>query len=121
MMLFITSLIGVPHELYESADIDGATPWKQFWHIKFPLIAPSFTLNCLITLIGGLRLFDIPYVLTDGGPNESTTTIALRLYQDAFRYRSAGFAAAQGIILIIVILIVSQAQNAYLRSREVSL
>ena len=121
MVLYLGSLKGIPAELYESADIDGASMLHRFKNITFPLIMPALTLNSLITLIGCIRLFDIPYVLTGGGPADATKTIALRMYHDTFANRSAGIGAAEAVILLLVILVFSAIQTSYLKSKEVNL
>ena len=121
MVLYIGSLKNIPVELYESADIDGVTLWQRFRNITFPLIAPALTLNSLITLIGCIRLFDIPYVLTRGGPADATKTIAIRLYEDTFADRNAGKGATEAVIMLAVILVLSVLQTSYLRSKEVNM
>ncbi len=120
MMIYLSSLMNIPADLYESADIDGASPWKRFWNITFPLIAPAFTINSLITLIGTLKLFDIPYLL-NGGAIESTRTIAIVLYNETFTARSAGKGAAYATILLVAVLALSLMQNTFLRKREVEM
>jgi raffinose/stachyose/melibiose transport system permease protein len=121
MVLYIGSLKGIPMELYESADIDGASVFQRFKNVTFPLIMPAVTLNSLITLIGCIRLFDIPYVLTGGGPADATKTIALRMYQDTFANRSAGIGATEAVILLLVITVFSVIQTSYLKSKEVNM
>lgn len=121
MVLYIGSLKNIPGELYESADIDGVSIWQRFRYITFPLVRPALTLNSLITLIGCIRLFDVPYVLTRGGPADATKTIAIRLYEDTFADRNAGKGATEAAIMLIVILVLSVLQTSYLRSKEVNM
>lgn len=120
-LLYLGALKDIPKELYESCELDGASPWQRFWKITFPLISPALTLNCLITLIGTIRLFDIPFVLTNGGPAKATQTIAMLLYRDTFHYRNAGRGAANATILMAIIIVFSVIQTWYLRKREVNM
>lgn len=121
MVIYIGSLMNIPKDLIESATIDGASAWKRFKNITFPLIAPALTLNSLMTLIGCIRLFDIPYVLTGGGPAFATQTIAILLYNDTFHYRNAGRGAADAFVLLVIILVLAVMQTSYLKKREVNM
>lgn len=120
MVIYLGSLINIPAELYESAAIDGASAWRKFSCVTFPMIAPALTINTLITLIGCLRLFDLPYIMT-GGQRGSTETLAILLYNDAFVSRTAGRGAADAVILTILITVLSVLQNSYFTSREVNM
>ena len=119
MLLYLSSLMEIPPDLYESALIDGVSSWQRFRHITFPLIAPALTINSLITLIGCIRLFDLPYVMTNGGPGNATQTIAILLYKDTFMGHNAGRGAADSVVLVAIILLFSLIQNSFLRRREV--
>jgi raffinose/stachyose/melibiose transport system permease protein len=119
MLLYISSLMDIPPDLYESAMIDGVSSWQRFKNITFPLIAPALTINSLITLIGCIRLFDLPYVMTNGGPGNATQTIAILLYKDTFMGHNAGRGAADSTVLVVIILAFSLLQNSFLRRREV--
>ncbi len=120
MVIYLGSLMNIPLELYESASIDGASPWQKFTNVTFPMIAPALTINTLITLIGCLRLFDLPYIMT-GGQRGATETLAILLYNDAFVSRTAGRGAADAVILLILITVLSVLQNSYFTSKEVNL
>ena len=72
LVIYLAGLQAIPADMYEAADIDGASKWKRFIHITFPLIAPSFTINILISIIGSFKVFDIIYVMTKGGPGTTT-------------------------------------------------
>ncbi len=120
MVIYLGSLINIPAELYESASIDGASARQKFFNVTFPMIAPALTINTLITLIGCLRLFDLPYIMT-GGRRGSTETLAILLYNDAFVSRTAGRGAADAVILLILITVLSVLQNSYFTSREVNM
>jgi raffinose/stachyose/melibiose transport system permease protein len=120
MIIYLGALKGISKEYYESADIDGASSWKKFRYITFPLLAPALTVNTLITVIGCLKQFDIPYVLTKGGPVDASQTIAMLLYKDAFWGNNAGYVAAESFILLIIVLVIAAVQSKYLTAREVN-
>lgn len=102
MILFLAGIQSVPTEYYEAATVDGANRWQQFRSITIPLIAPVFTVNIVLTLVGLLKVYDVVLSLTDGGPAGSTQTIVYQILKDSFANSSLGFGAAQSIILLIV-------------------
>lgn len=120
MIIYLAALKNISAEYYESAELDGASPWRQFWHITFPLLAPALTVNSLITVIGCLKQFDIPFILTKGGPGNATQTVAILLYKDAFYNNNAGYVAAESFILILIVLSISVIQTKYLSAKEVN-
>lgn len=119
MVIYLAALQSVPPVLYESADIDGASPLRKTMSITLPLIAPAFTINILITLIGAMKEFDIIYVTTGGGPGYATQTLAVLLYNQAFQANRMGYGAAIAVVLFVIILTVSLVQLRILRRREV--
>ncbi len=121
MMIYMGSLKNIPLEYYESAYLDGVTAVKKFRHITFPLLAPAVTVNMLMSVINCIKIFDIPFVMTKGGPAGATKTIAILLYEDAFYGRNAGYAAAESFALLLIIFIISILQSQYFRAREVNL
>ncbi|MGW8482980.1 carbohydrate ABC transporter permease [Microbacterium sp. NPDC055903] len=102
MILFLAGIQSVPAEYYEAATVDGATRWQQFRSITLPLIAPVFTVNIVLTLVGLLKAYDVILSLTDGGPAGSTQTIVYQILKDSFANSNLGFGAAQSVILLIV-------------------
>jgi raffinose/stachyose/melibiose transport system permease protein len=119
MVIFLAGLQAVPTELYEVANIDGASGWQRFRHITFPLIAPAVTINVVLTLIGSMKTFDLIFVMTNGGPGDTSESLALRIYQEAFTLNHFGYATAVGIILTLFILGLSVINLRFLRKREV--
>lgn len=119
MMIYIGGLTNISKEYYESAVLDGAGSWHKFRYITMPLLAPAITINMLMSVINGLKIFDIPYSMTQGGPAGATKTIAIMLYEDAFYGGSAGYAAAESFILLLLVFTISAIQTGYLRSKEV--
>ncbi len=119
MVIFLAGLQAVPAELYEAANIDGTTGWQRFWYITFPLIAPSVTINVVLTMIGSMKTFDLIFVMTNGGPGNASETLALRIYNEAFNLNHFGYATAVGIVMSLFILGLSVLNLRLLRKREV--
>lgn len=104
MVVFIAGLQSIPRRLYEAAEIDGADGWAQFRYITLPMLAPTFLFVTVITLIGYFQLFAEPYVMTQGGPADSTLSVALLIFQEGFRWWNLGYAAAVAFVLFLIIL-----------------
>jgi multiple sugar transport system permease protein len=104
MLIFIAGLQAIPEELYEAAYLDGAGAWRRFRHITLPMLAPTLVFVGLITMIGFFQLFAEPYVMTQGGPLRSTTSLVLLMYEEGFRWWRMGYAAAVAFVLFLVIL-----------------
>ena len=122
MVIFLAGLSAIPDELYEAGHIDGVNSFNEFKHITFPLLAPSFTINIMLTTMGCLKLFDQVYALTGGGPGYSTDSIATTIYNLGFRNDSRwGYGTSMSIVLFIFILLVSAILVNYLRGREVEI
>ncbi|KIL40756.1 sugar ABC transporter permease [Gordoniibacillus kamchatkensis] len=110
MIIFIAGLQSIPRDLYEAADIDGASKWKQFFGITVPLLSPTTFFLLVTGIIGSFKVFDIIAVLTGGGPANSTTVVVYRLYETAFVNLQSGYASAMAIVLLIFVLIVTLVQ-----------
>jgi multiple sugar transport system permease protein len=104
ILIFIAGLQAIPEELYEAAYLDGAGPWRRFRHVTLPMLGPTLGFVGLITMIGFFQLFAEPYVMTQGGPLRSTTSLVLLMYEEGFRWWRMGYAAAVAFILFLVIL-----------------
>ncbi len=107
MIVYLAALQGVPHEIRESARVDGATGIKEFFSITMPMIAPGITINLLIGLSNGIRIFDLPYALTGGGPANSSETLAIKIYNYAFESGQLAYGMAASFILTIVVLLIT--------------
>lgn len=110
MLIFIAGIQAIPEELYDAAEIDGAGPWRRFWSITLPMLSPTLVFVSVITMIGYFQLFAEPYVMTQGGPLRSTTSVVLLMYEEGFRWWRMGFAASVAFVLFIVILIATLLQ-----------
>ncbi|QTQ14594.1 sugar ABC transporter permease [Treponema parvum] len=107
MTIVLASLQEIPSMYYEVADLEGANSLHKFFYITFPMISPVVFFNLLITLIKGLQIFTQPYVMTEGGPANSTYVYGLHLYKTAFLYANFGYASSLAWVLFIFLLIVS--------------
>ncbi len=120
MILYLTGLQNIPTEYYEASNIDGASGLQQFRHITMPLLYPAMVTSVTVNLIGGLKLFDIIKVLTNGGPGYSTNSVSTYIGLTYFNAQSAGYASSMGVILFLLILIVTLLLNIILKKREVN-
>jgi multiple sugar transport system permease protein len=111
MIIFIAGLQNIPKELYEAASIDGADRVHQFTSITLPMLAPTTLFVTIITVIGYFQLFAEPYVMTQGGPLNSTLSIVLLMYQQGFRWWNMGYSAALAFVLFAFILVASLLQT----------
>lgn len=106
MILYLAALQGVPRELYEAAEIDGANSWQKFWNVTWPQISPTTFFIATMSIIGGFQAgFDPAFIMTGGGPNGSTTTIIYYLFNNAFQWHQMGYAAAIAWILFLIIFL----------------
>ncbi len=117
MIIFIAGLQNIPASMYEAASIDGANAWQRFRRITLPLLAPTTVFIAIITMIGYFQLFAEPYVMTQGGPLNSTLSIVLLMYQQGFRWWNMGYSAAIAFVLFACILVVSVIQTRLQRGR----
>ncbi|HET8763716.1 MAG TPA: sugar ABC transporter permease [Rhodanobacter sp.] len=102
MIILLAGLQAIPAELYEAARIDGASPWRQFRHITLPMLGPTLLMVAILTVSGYFQLFAEPYVMTEGGPLESTTSVLYLMYEDGFKWWNLGTAAAEAFLLFLV-------------------
>ncbi|MFE2538841.1 carbohydrate ABC transporter permease [Actinacidiphila glaucinigra] len=118
MVIFLAGLQSVPKEVHEAADIDGAGPIRRFWSITRPLLAPAFTINLMLSIIGGIKLFDQVYALTGGGPGHATDTLSTLIYKDAFTLGEFGYSIALAVVLTIIVAVASTGQYLVLARGE---
>lgn len=104
MIIFIAGLQNIPEYLYEAAVMEGANEWQQFKKITIPMLAPTTLFISVITMIGYFQLFAEPYVMTQGGPLNSTLSIVLYMYQEGFRWWNMGYSTALAFALFLIIL-----------------
>jgi ABC-type sugar transport system permease subunit len=105
MIIFLSGLQSVPHELYEAAEVDGAVGWRVALHITIPMITPILFLQLILGMIGAFQAFNQVQVLTGGGPNFSTSLLNYKIYNDAFNGRLFGYSIAEVWVLFCIIMI----------------
>lgn len=108
MIIFIAALQAVPQDLYEAARLDGARSWAQFRHITLPGIAPTLLMVAILTTAGYFQLFAEPYVMTQGGPLQSTVSVLYLMYDEGFKWWNLGLASAVAFVLFVIIVAVSK-------------
>ncbi len=113
VVLFLTGLSTIPQNLYEAAEIDGANGSKSFWYITLPLLKPTTYFVTLVTAISSFQVFDLIYVMTEGGPQDSTNVIVYSIYKYAFEYFDVGKSCALAYILFVVIFILALLQRKF--------
>jgi len=118
MVIFLAGLQSIPREIYEAAAVDGTGPVRRFWSITRPLLAPAITINLMLSIIGGIKLFDQVFALTGGGPGHATDTLSTLIYKDAFTLGEFGYSIALAVVLTIVVAVASAGQYALLTRNE---
>ena len=117
MLIFLAGLANIPEELYEAAQLDGASWWHRFRHVTLPGLGPTLVFVAIITMLGNFQIFSEPYVMTQGGPLKSTTTVVLMMYEEGFRWWRMGVAASIAFILFVIMLIGTFIQLRFTRER----
>ncbi|MEP7193459.1 MAG: sugar ABC transporter permease [Actinomycetota bacterium] len=115
MIIFLAGLQSVPVMLHEAAAIDGASTWQRFRHITVPLLRPTMLFVAVVTVIGYVQVFEEPFVMTNGGPLDSTTTLSMFTYQQ-FGFGNYGFASAAAYVLFVVVVCLTAIQFRFFRS-----
>ena len=119
MLVYLSSLTTVPKELYESADLDGATRIQQFFRVTLPMIVPAFTTCITLSLTYGLREFATPYAATQGGPAGASETIGIYIYNHLMSYNKAGYGQAISVVFTIALVLIGGGLSRALRRLEV--
>jgi multiple sugar transport system permease protein len=115
MVILLAGLQGIPVELYEAARIDGASAWRQFRHVTLPMLAPIGVMVSILTIAGYFQLFAEPYVMTQGGPLQSTVSVLYYMYEEGFKWWNLGAASAVAFVLFIVIFALTVVQLRLVR------
>ncbi|PMC39283.1 sugar ABC transporter permease [Bacillus sp. UMB0899] len=121
IILYLSGLQTVPTELYEASSLDGANTWQQFWKITFPIIAPFFTINMVLSMKNSLMVFDHIVAMTGGGPGYETTSISLLIYNGGFSGGEFAYQSANAVIYFILIFVISVFQLKILQKREMDM
>ena len=115
MIILLAALQSIPEDLYEAARIDGASGWQQFRHVTLPGLAPVLTLVSILTIAGYFQLFAEPYVMTEGGPLQSTMSVLYFMYEEGFKWWSLGRASAVAFLLFVLMFAITLLQLALTR------
>ena len=118
VILFLVGLQTVPPQYYEAADLEGANHWQKFWHITLPMINPTIFMVVILSTIGGFSLFIEPYIMTGGGPLNSTLSAVLYIYKQAFTNYHMGYSATLGFFFAFIILAVVVIQKRFIEKGE---
>lgn len=119
MIIYMAALQGVPVSLKEAASLDGANSWRIFLHIVLPLIQNALTICIFWTLNGAFQVFDVVYALTGGGPGRATQTVAINIYEEAFRGNVRyGYATAKSTMLFVIVLLITIIQLKLMKRKE---
>lgn len=116
-LFFMAGLLNVPNQILEAARIDGAGPVALFWHVTLPLLRPTTFFVLVTTVISAFQVFDQVYVLTQGGPAHTTDVVAARIYYEAFSAFDLGRAAVMAVVLLVLLVAITLAQQRYFRRR----
>jgi multiple sugar transport system permease protein len=118
VILFLVGLQSVPQSYYEAARVEGATSWQQFRYITLPAINPTVFMVAILSTIGGFSLFIEPYIMTDGGPLNSTLSAMLYIYKQAFGYYHMGYSATLGLFFAALIMLVVAIQKYTIETED---
>ena len=117
--IYLAQLQSIPQEYYEAAVVDGASPWQKFRYITFPMLSSAMTVSVLLLLVNAMKVFDLPFALTNGGPGTSTTMISQIIIKSGFVEKNYGKATAMSAVFFIFITIVSIVQLTSMKRREI--
>lgn len=106
-LTFLGGLRNIPRDLLDAADVDGAAGWRKLWYIILPLLSPTVLFAVVTSMIGALQLFDLPTIMTSGGPGDASRTMVMLIYESGFRNLEFGYASTLAMVLLILILIVT--------------
>jgi putative chitobiose transport system permease protein len=110
MMMYLAHLQSISQELYQAAEMDGASRFQKHWHITIPALWPTIIMVAIISTIGSLKVFTEIYVMTQGGPVGSTQTLVYQIYEQAFQSLDLGLASAGGLVLMVILIVMSLIQ-----------
>lgn len=115
MILFLAGLMGIPPALYEASELDGASKWQSFWHVTLPMLAPTTFFVMVTSTIGAFQLFTPVYMMTKGGPQDTTDVVGYHIYIEAWQKFLVGIAGAKSFILLLVIAVFAYLQYRMMR------
>jgi multiple sugar transport system permease protein len=117
-LVLLAGLQTIPKELYEAAEVDGATRWEQFWNVTLPMLRPAIVVALIFRTITAIQTFDIPYAMTKGGPGNSTETLAMLIHKTTIDFLDFGYGSAQAVILFIISMVATSFYLRHTRRKE---
>lgn len=114
MVIFLTGLQTIPIELYEASRVDGASRFRQFFNVTLPLLQPVMLINLVTAVAGALNVFDIPYLMTEGGPDNATNVLGLHIYVQSFQFNKLGYGTTLSYALFVIVSVVVLLQLKYM-------
>lgn len=118
MVVFLAGLLAIPDDYYEAAQLDGANAFRRFWHITLPLLAPMIFFVVVVSALLSARIFLMPYIITGGGPGNSTRVLSMLIYETGFSYMKMGRAAAISVVLFTIMMVFTFLQMRIFMNRE---
>jgi raffinose/stachyose/melibiose transport system permease protein len=118
MVIFLAGLQGIPPEVLEASEVDGASSTQKLFYIQLPLLGPALIVNVILTLVHGLKVFDLVWVMTQGGPGFATQTLSTLIFENAFAFNKVGYSNAIALVLTIIALPVAYLQFRATRPRK---
>lgn len=118
LIIYTAGLTTIPLELYESAEVEGANGIQRFWNITIPMLAPSITINVILSTIGCISTFEFPYVMTKGGPGAASQTFGLQIFKYSYSTRQAGNAMAMAMIMAVIAIVIALIEWGLLHKKE---
>ncbi|SEU05327.1 carbohydrate ABC transporter permease [Paracoccus homiensis] len=116
--IFLAGFANIPEEIGEAGRLEGASSWQRFRYLELPLLGPSITVSVMLTTIGTLKTFELPFILTKGGPDGATRLLSIDIIDNLFGQYKFGFASALSIVMLAVVLVVALVQNRLLAEKE---
>lgn len=118
LVIYYAGIMGISRDLFEAAAVDGATPLQQFWDITIPMLKPITYLVVTLGIIWSFQVFDLSYLMTGGGPGKATVTLVMSIYNSAFKQYRMGYACAQAVFLLLVVVIINVIENKVMNKKE---
>jgi raffinose/stachyose/melibiose transport system permease protein len=118
MMIYLAGRQNIPHELIEAAQIDGASPWRAFRHVTLPLLGPTIRISVFLSVIYTIQLFDLIWILTQGGPTHSSETMAVTMLEFGFKRSQVGYASAISVVMFLLSLVFALAYQRFVMRRD---
>jgi raffinose/stachyose/melibiose transport system permease protein len=118
MILMLAGLQGIPSELREAAQIDGATAWRATWHVTLPLLGPTIRIWLFLSIVGSLQVFDQVWIMTEGGPANASTTMVTYMYLHGFQSYNFGYGSAVAVIIFLISFIFALLYQRFVLRRD---